>query len=115
MKFTETSEEVIMFYNEFLNLSISNIIIEKEGKAYEACQFTINNKLIISRKAKITPRKIGQFVTCWKRNANGETEPFHEKDAIEFYCIKVFKEQQQGVFVFPQEILIKKKILSTNN
>ena len=47
---------------------VSNIEIEKESSEYCAHRFEINNKKILFRQAKITPTKIGQFVTLWKRN-----------------------------------------------
>ena len=49
------------------NLAISNFHKELESKEYQACRFNLNNKHIICRTAKITPKKVGQFVTFWKR------------------------------------------------
>ena len=47
-----------------------------ESKEYGACSFVLNGKTIQQRISKITPTKTGQFVTIWKRNENGITEPF---------------------------------------
>ncbi|MFV0346581.1 MAG: MepB family protein [Bacteroidales bacterium] len=57
-----------------LSFDISKVSNELEGTEYDACQFEPNGMKIISRSSKITPKKVGQFVTFWKRNQNGETE-----------------------------------------
>ena len=84
-----------------------------ESKEYNACSYTIDGLNIIERTAKITPKKIGQFVTCWKRNANGITEPYKETAAIDFFIIKVNSGKNSGEFKFPKAALIKHGILST--
>jgi hypothetical protein len=95
-------------------LKISKFKIERENKEYDACQFELNRLTIISRTAKITPKKIGQFVTFWKRKGNGPIEPFHETDQIDFYIVNVQTENELGQFVFPKSLLIKKGIISTD-
>lgn len=99
---------------EACKLQISNLSYEQEGKAYAACQFRLNELKIICRTAKITPKKAGQFVTCWKRNDAGITEPFAENDQFDFLVINVSKENSIGQFVFPKSILKAQRILSTN-
>jgi hypothetical protein len=47
-----------------------------ESIEYGACSFGLNGKTIQQRISKITPKKTGQFVTIWKRNKDGITEPF---------------------------------------
>lgn len=96
------------------SLNISNFQFEEESKEYEACNFKLNNLTIISRTAKITPKKIGQFVTFWKRNQHGIIEPFEETDNIDFYVVNIRFENKFGQFVFPKSILIKKGIISTD-
>ena len=95
------------------NLAISNFITEPESKEYNACQFQIDGRLVICRTAKITPKKTGQFVTFWKRNTEGITEPFSEKDNFHHFVINVNTENNIGQFVFPKSILIAKGIIST--
>ncbi|QDH80734.1 MepB family protein [Echinicola soli] len=96
-------------------LNISGIHLEKESKEYNACRFELNGQKIISRNAKITPKKVGQFVTFWKRNENGPIEPLEENDQIDFYVVNVRTESEFGQFVFPKSVLIKKGIISTEN
>lgn len=96
-------------------LQITNFKLETESKEYDGCQFELNNLRVISRTAKITPKKAGQFVTFWKRNKNGIIEPFQENDAIDFYVVNVKSKQSFGQFVFPKSVLIKQGIISTEN
>ena len=65
------------------------------------------------RQAKITPTKIGQFVTIWKRNIEKNIiEPFEVSDEIDLFVINVKNESQFGQFVFPKSILIEKGIFT---
>lgn len=96
-----------------LHCEVSNFSIESESKEYAACNFTLNGKKIISREAKITPKKVGQFVTFWKRSEVGPIEPFHENDAFDFFLVQVTNEKNSGIFILPKSILIKHGIIST--
>lgn len=97
-----------------LNYNIFELITEKESQEYEACNFKLDNKNIICRTSKITPKKIGQFVTFWKRNKDGITEPFFETDIFDYYVINVQTENKMGQFVIPKSVLIEKGIISTS-
>lgn len=93
-------------------LQISELNRDAECEEYEGYNFRLENKNVKYRKAKITPKKTGQFVTVWKRNAAGQTEPFHVDDDFDFYFIAVEKEKRFGVFVFPKRVLGERHILS---
>ena len=94
-------------------LGISSFQTEEESKAYDACRYQLNGLNILSRNAKITPKKVGQFVTFWKRKGNGPIEPFDENDQIDFYTVNVRTENNFGQFVFPKSELTKRGIIST--
>lgn len=96
-----------------LAFKIAKVTSDGEGTKYDACQFELNGMKVICRSAKITPKKIGQFVTCWKRNEEGITEPFSETDRIDFYVINVTLENRLGQFVFPKSVLINNGIMTT--
>lgn len=96
-------------------LEISNFKLEPESKEYDACRFELNGLHIICRNAKITPKKVGQFVTFWKRNEIGPIEPFEEADPVDFFAVNVRSENEFGQFLFPRSVLIKKGILSTKS
>ena len=87
----------------------------KESADYGAYSFTRNQKSILFRTAKITPTKIGQFVTLWKRIDKGPIQPYYFTDAIDLIVISVRKENRVGQFVFPKSVLCEKGIISTPN
>jgi hypothetical protein len=92
---------------------VLNIKIENESSEYCALQFEINSRKILFRQAKITPTKIGQFVTIWKRNVEKNViEPFDVSDEIDLFVINVKFENRFGQFVFPKSILIEKGIVT---
>ncbi|NGP86716.1 MepB family protein [Fodinibius halophilus] len=95
-------------------LALSDFKTETESAAYDACQFKLNELNILSRTAKITPKKAGQFVTFWKRKGDGPIEPFHEVDPIDFFVVNVQSDHKFGQFVFPKSVLIKKGVITTN-
>ncbi|MGY3794878.1 MepB family protein [Aquimarina sp. 433] len=97
------------------DLEISDLSIESEGTEYDACTFLLNGKHVISRSAKITPKKVGQFVTFWKRNNEGITAPYEASDPFDFYIIQVTNKNRLGQFVFPKQELINKRIVATES
>lgn len=94
------------------NLFCNNIMCEKESQEYGACSFEMNNKIINFRVAKITPTKIGQFVTMWKRIDNGPIMPYDLSDALDFFVIATHNGKHFGQFVFPKNILYEKGFIS---
>jgi len=98
-----------------IGLKISDMKSDNECVEYYGLNFQIRNLNIKFRKAKITPRKTGQFVTLWKRNVIGKTEPFNSNDNFDFYIIATEQENKFGFFLFPKQILIEKQILTNNS
>lgn len=98
-----------------LSFPRENLLFEKESEDYGAAQFTLNNHRILFRIAKITPKKIGQFVTLWKRINNGPIQPFDAADPFDFIMIEIKSDDKKGHFIFPKNILIEKNIFSQDN
>jgi len=95
-------------------LNISNIHKEEETGDYCGYNFQLGSLHIKYRKAKVTPKKVGQFVALWKRNTKGKTEPYNNDDNFDFYVVETEYEHNRGCFIFPKTILAEKKILSVN-
>lgn len=95
-------------------LFISKLEKEAESHDYSAYIFTLNNHQIIFRTAKITPKKVGQFVTFWKRLKTEPIAPYDISDSFDFLIINVCMEQNSGQFIFPKKILQEKGVLSKN-
>lgn len=90
-----------------------DFVIEPESKKYGALEFTLNRHRIKFRVGKITPTKIGQFVTLWKRVGAGPIQPYNFDDPIDFFVISVRDRRRFGQFVFPIKKLIEKGVVSS--
>ena len=113
---SKTLDSEIEFINKFVfkscGIALTEVEAELESKEYFAYNFKLDGQKIKFRKAKITPTKTGQFVSIWKRNEKGITEPFDILDDFDFYIIAARKETNFGVFIFPKTVLYKNRILS---
>lgn len=94
--------------------TLKNLVNETESKEYGACRFEMNNKMIAFRVAKITPTKIGQFVTLWKRLGDGPIMPYDLTDEIDLFVVVALKESNFGQFIFPKDLLWQKGFVSKN-
>lgn len=86
---------------------------EPESAEYAACAFEINTRSVRFRVAKITPTKTGQFVTLWKRKANGPIEPFDVSDLLDLVIVSTRSNTHFGQFIFPKSVLLKQDVLSS--
>ena len=102
-----------LLYNE-CGFQLQNLIWNSESTNYGACSFELNNYKIQFRVANITPTKIGQFVTIWKRNNQGITAPFDVADSLDFMIVSVRDSENFGQFIFPKSVLVAKGIVSQN-
>jgi hypothetical protein len=99
-----------------LGIRCEKLIEDTECKKYNGCSFVINNKIIIFRSAKITPKKRGQFVTFWKRPLiNGPIIPFDVEDLVDYFVVIVKFKEQLGQFTFPRYVLLRHGIISQQN
>lgn len=93
---------------------LRNPFPEKESANYNAHQFQLENLNVVFRTAKITPAKIGQFVTLWKRIGNGPIQPFEFSDAVHLFVVSVETHNHLGQFVFPKSVLLEQGVLTSN-
>jgi hypothetical protein len=93
-------------------LSCDSFVSEPEGQEYNAHKFILNNHEVRFRTGKITPKKVGQFVTLWKRNESGVTAPYDALDSVGLFVIWVQSDNRCGFFIFPKSLLIEKDIFS---
>ena len=93
---------------------LTDPILNSESVEYGACSFRLNGKTIEHRVSKITPTKTGQFVTIWKRNNDGITEPFDISDDMDFVIITSKSGYNFGQFIFPKFVLADKEIITRN-
>ncbi len=95
--------------------ALTEIEKEDESKEYEACNFKLDNLKVRFRSSKVTPTKVGQFVTIWKRNKQNIIEPFDHNDDFDFVIICSQDKSNFGLFVFSKSVLANKGIISVNN
>lgn len=95
-------------------LILQNVKIEDEIEDYGAAEFSINHHSVKFRVGKITPTKIGQFVTFWKRLGKGPILPYDFNDSFDFFVVSVRAENHFGQFIFPKAVLCEKGIVSCN-
>jgi hypothetical protein len=92
----------------------SEPVAESESQEYGAYTFSLNAQAVVFRIAKTTPTKIGQFVTLWQRSPGPEQpiRPFDVSDGVDLFVVSVGDAANSGQFVFPQEVLIKRDVVS---
>ena len=103
-----------LVYDKF-GFALNSLNTADESQEYGACSFKINEKAVQFRVSKITPKKVGQFVTIWKRNKQGITQPFEETDPIDFIVISSRNGDNFGQFIFPKSVLVDKGIITIKN
>ena len=96
-----------------LGWSLTNFRSEQESRDYAACRFDLQGYPIIGRSAKITPKKVGQFVTLWKRIGSGPIEPLTASEDFHFCIVAVESDGRLGQFVFPKSALVAKGVLQS--
>lgn len=118
MKYIQNIHPDLLYASKMLyepnNIHLSQVVPEQESIEYAACRFTINSYTILFRVAKITPKKIGQFVTFWKRDSSGVIAPFDVTDQLDFLVVSVRNDNQLGQFIFPKTVLCTYGIVSRN-
>ncbi len=63
---------------------------------------------------KITPSKAGGFVVMWIKNNDMINTPYHFDNFPNFLIVEISEMNHHGYFIFPKDILRRKKILSSN-
>lgn len=88
--------------------------IEAQNAEYGAYVFNLNGLSIRFRVAKITPTKVGQFVTLWERIADGPIQPYDVLGEVDLFVISTREGNNFGQFIFPKFVLSEHDILSSN-
>lgn len=113
----KATSDSIAYLNQYVykpcGLLLQNLRVEKQNEEYEGSTFTLNEVFIRHRTAKITPKKIGQFVAIWEKDEHNDNRPFLYEHSPEFLVVNTFTNEHRGQFVFPRNVLREKGILST--
>ena len=92
----------------------SQLLVEAQNAEYGAYVYQINALAVRFRSAKITPTKVGQFVTLWERSEAGPIQPYDLSNSVDLFVISVRKDDNFGQFVFPKAVLCDHDIVSIN-
>ena len=91
---------------------VKNLVVNAESRDNSACTFELEGLKIIYRNAKTTPTKIGQFVTIWKRDKHGITQPYDVDDDFDIIIVNATADNRSGQFVFPKSVLLERGVIS---
>ncbi|WP_207694579.1 hypothetical protein DOK67_0000355 [Enterococcus sp. DIV0212c] len=96
---------------EFSDESFKNMNLETQNSDYEGATFSIGSQSFRSRRAKITPKKLGYFVVFWEKDKANKNKPYDLASAPDKLIITIFDQEKVGQFIFPKAILAKNNIL----
>ncbi|WP_447522890.1 MepB family protein [Salinibacterium sp. NYA9b] len=88
----------------------AQLVVEPDNAEYEAV--TTLPAATRFRVAKLTPTKPGFFVTVWRRDTDGTTQPFPSDDGTQHLVVVTRDSNGFGAFVFPLSVLIVRGIVS---
>lgn len=95
-----------------LGWRLTNIVEETQNQEYGGYRLQLNQVDIRFRIAKITPKKIGQFVAFWEK-IEGVNRPYSYGESPDLLVIYTEENAHKGHFVFPKATLKERGILST--
>src|SRR5690606_20787203 len=102
-KMTNDLKQIQLQLSQLTDKKITDFVTDDECLEYLGCSFKLDDLKVKFRQAKVTPKKVGLFVTLWKRNVENKTEPFNENDPFDFYIIVAKQEDHFGFFIFSKD------------
>ncbi|MFD3701840.1 MepB family protein [Nocardia sp. NPDC058658] len=97
---------------DVLGLDLSAAIPEPDNAEYGAFVSEVGCGSVRLRVGKLTPTKVGLFVSVWQRAADGSTVPFAAENNPDLLVITVREGTRFGQFVFPRNALVDHGIVS---
>ena len=109
----QLNKETASFMQE-IGLTIVAVVADLLASDYSGLTLQYGQGTLKYRKAKVTPKKVGLFVTLWKRDRENISIPYHTKDDFNCCIIQAEYQERVGFFFFPKDLLIKNGIISTD-
>ena len=96
--------------------SITDIKLEDHNADYEGFTFVDQSTGITvrSRLAKKTATKPGYFVSFWEKDKDNKNQAYPYEASPNMIAINIIDGQNEGIFLFPKEVLLQKKILRSD-
>ncbi|MEV0465130.1 MepB family protein [Nocardia tengchongensis] len=95
-----------------LGLEFSAAVPEPENAEYGAYVSNVGRGVVRFRVGKLTPTKVGMFVTVWRRAQDGSTQPLAGEDSVDLLVVTVREGAHFGQFVFPKIALVENGVVS---
>ncbi|MCO4254785.1 MepB family protein [Pseudarthrobacter cellobiosi] len=95
-----------------LGLACSPAKVEADNAEYGAAISAIGRSPVRFRVGKLTPTKVGLFVTVWRRSLGGSTEPLPAEEDPDMLVVCVGEDSRVGAFAFPKAALVKHGVVS---
>jgi hypothetical protein len=95
-----------------LGLDLTGETAEPDNAEYGALLAHLRGVPVRFRVAKVTPRKVGLFVTTWRRAADGGTEPFPADEPVAGLVVVTREDGRFGAFLFPRAVLADRGVLA---
>ena len=92
----------------------SSPLVEPDNAEYGAVICRSDAGPVRLRVAKVTPTKVGLFVTAWERADDGSTRPFPSDDRVDLLVVVVREGESVGRFAFPKAALVEHGIVSVD-
>ncbi|CAM2991820.1 MepB family protein [Prescottella defluvii] len=92
----------------------SPALAEPDNADYGAAVSDVGRTAIRFRVGKLTPTKVGLFVSVWRRAVGGSTEPFPAEDGVGGLVVTAREGERFGAFAFPAGVLASRGIVSVD-
>ena len=80
-RMSEHIKKLNMLISSELNLELMHVHKEMYNEDYDGHSFGLSNKSIRYRKSKITPTKLGQFVSFWTKDENDRNRAYTQEES----------------------------------
>lgn len=97
---------------EDFGIGCSPGVSEPDNAEYGAMVCGVGSSTMRIRVGKVTPTKVGLFVSVWRRAADGSTEPFPVESDVDALVVVAREGDRYGAFVFPVEVLATRGVVS---
>ncbi|MDH6679397.1 hypothetical protein M2284_003619 [Rhodococcus sp. LBL1] len=105
---------LVMGLFDVLGVEYSPAVPEPDNTDYGAVVSDIGRSTMRFRVGKLTPRKVGLFVSVWRRAPCGSTEPFPAEGNVDGLVVAAREGGRFGAFVFPTEVLVTRGVVSVD-
>ncbi|MEB7792166.1 MepB family protein [Enterococcus faecalis] len=109
------SQQLIQELLATISVKMTDLQLETQNSEYEGFTFIANNHTYRSRLAKITPKKVGYFVTFWEKDVSNKNQAYSYQESPDSVIITIIDGEKVGQFLFPKEILLQKSVLRYND